>query len=434
MVDLSVKFAGIELANPFMPAAHAPCAPWTNRKEAADIYMKMVRKYHQQGAGAFNMVSAWFQNRSELQWTDGRLRVHAMNTRGFTSREGFIVNANLPDSALARDTCLEVLSKIKKEFPDWPVIYGIAGPGIDPAGWGEMAKEAEQAGAQMAELNLATFMAFDEVKQALEAMGIAEKIPAVAGLLAGLVPEVVVKIIEGIREKTDIPIMLKITPELGFFRLASAAPMYLAAGANAVACGHALMSVAPPLIYEHGKCSDPLMEVGTFSAAIGGYTRPTCYRDVACVSKYAPGLDIAACGDLVIPEQCIEVMMLGAKAVQLSAGILWNGMSFMSQAIKFMKQFMEKQGYNKVTDFIGEGLPYIVEQDEFRKYWRNHPAVAEIDDTKCINCGTCLDTWCFATYMEQGKPKIDTNLCSGCNLCVIRCPSEARRIVLVKNR
>ena len=136
-------------------------------------------------------------------------------------------------------------------------------------------------------------------------------------------------------------------------------------------------------------------------------------------------MDIAACGGLVIPEHAIEAMMLGARAVELCSGIMWNGISFISKVIEFMNKYMDEQGYKKMDDFIGMGLKYVVEMQEQLEYWHAHPTVAQFDYLKCNRCRTCQDTYCYALYWEDSRPKVNTKMCAGCGLCVIRCPENA---------
>jgi dihydroorotate dehydrogenase (NAD+) catalytic subunit len=154
------------------------------------------------------------------------------------------------------------------------------------------------------------------------------------------------------------------------------------------------------------------------------------------VAKYS-NLDVEACGGLNIPEQCIEIMMLGAKKVQLSSGILWNGTSYPGKVIKFMKKYMEKQGYKSVNDFIGLGLKYVAEMQEVQKEYKSQVGIfiAKIDYNKCVGpdkCNICLDAYCSATVREGDKVHVDAEMCSGCNLCVIRCPYDARSMTWVK--
>ncbi|MFC1965246.1 hypothetical protein ACFLWG_04535, partial [Chloroflexota bacterium] len=237
---------------------------------------------------------------------------------------------------------------------------------------------------------------------------------------------------QAIGKKTDVPVLIKITPEMGAFRLIPAAYMYMAAGAVGVTCSHNFFTFAPPDIYNGGLPDIPFMDKVASVATQGSWHRFACYRDVGSVVKYCPGFDVSACGGLVIPEQCIEAMMLGARSVQLSSGLMSNGISYISQVLDFMRNYMEEQGYNKVDDFIGMAQKHVVEYGEMIEWWHAHPVVAKIDYLKCDKCGKCLDNWCWATDWENGKPKVDPKLCSGCSICVLRCTNGARSLVPVK--
>jgi len=50
-----------------------------------------------------------------------------------------------------------------------------------------------------------------------------------------------------------------------------------------------------------------------------------------------------------------------------------------------------------------------------------------IDEGKCTSCGACLKLGCPAIYREDGKVRIDDNLCAGCTLCIQVCPRDAVR-------
>jgi ferredoxin len=66
--------------------------------------------------------------------------------------------------------------------------------------------------------------------------------------------------------------------------------------------------------------------------------------------------------------------------------------------------------------------------------------VTEVDPEKCTGCRTCVDTRCpvgaaqMKYYPEYGEERacIDAEACIGCGLCVLTCPSEARKMKLVR--
>jgi dihydropyrimidine dehydrogenase (NAD+) subunit PreA len=433
-LDVSVKFAGLDFKNPVAIASHAPFIPRRasfSDEELSEWDMKLWRKYYEEGAGCLVTGSIFFDEMPDLC---GLQRFGPVSTRGFCKREGLIDAATVPDALYPRTIGLMAVEKAKKEFTDMRVIASLLGPGTDPEGWGSFALEAQQAGADALELNLASTMFMDTADQALRAIITKRTLPS--GAMIGLVPEVVAEIVKGIKRKVSIPVIVKVTPELGLYGLLGALPYYREGRVDGLLCNHCTFCIAAPDIYNRGMTTHPFTKTTTWWASGGPWNRLAVYRNVTAVAKYAPDIDVEACGGLVIPEHVIEAMMLGAKVVQLSSGIFYNGLSFVGRVVKFMERYMKEQGYNSVNDFIGLGLKYVVEMEEIQKELRAQAGkvIAHIDYDKCIgldSCRVCLDTWCHATYVEEEKIKVDPARCCACNLCVIRCPHGARSLAWI---
>ena len=431
MVDLSVKFVGLNFKNPISIAAHGPGVP--NRdllpnKDASGVHMKLWRKYYEGGAGSITTGSIFFD---EMPGARGSSRFHLVRTRGFAEQEGFVSAATMPDVIWPRSHGLRAVERARKEFTDMRIMASIMGEGTDPDSWAQLALEAQQAGAEAVELNLGSVMMIESADQALKGIMSKRRLPS--GAIIGLVPEVGAELVKAIKKKVSVPIIIKITPELGFYGLLGALPLYREAGVDGLVCDHTIMTIAPPDIYNHGKTSFSFFEKTTWWSSLGPWNRLVSYRDVALVGRYAPDIDVEACGGLVIPEHAIEVMMLGARLVQLSSGIFFNGLSYPGKAVEFLKKYMEEQGYNSVNEFIGLGQKYIAEMGEVQREYKAQVGklIARIDEDKCVgpdSCDICLDNFCIATYEEDGKVKLDPKLCCGCNLCVIRCPYGARSL------
>ncbi len=431
MVDLSVKFAGVEFRNPVMMASIAPCAPWSQwppEKDAPELQMKLWRHFYEGEIGA--LVTGTML---PIDVKDGRGggRFWASQTKGFGKREGLVSCATIPDALWSRTNGLELIRRAKKEFTDTRIIASIIADGIDPKVWGGLALDCERAGADMVEVNCACEMFVDEYALASEGIQLKEKLPP--GITMGLVPQIAASIIKGMKGMTKLPLIIKLTPEMSFFHLMQAIPLYLDAGVDAVTSGHTFMTVVPPDIYNHGKTTFPGMNTTTWWGTNGPWHRFACYRNIAMIGKYFPQMPSIACGGLVTPEQCVEVIMLGATGVQLSAGIWWSGLSFVGKVVKFMKGYMKEQGYKSMKEIIGLGQKYIVEMNECQQELKPQigKLIAHVDNEKCVGlakCNVCLDNYCVAVKEEGDYPVVDATLCSSCNLCVIRCPHGARSL------
>ena len=431
MADLSVKFAGLDFKNPVTIAAHAPSIPQRelfSDEELSKWHMNIWRKYYEGDVGALTTGTIFAE---EMPMGRGAHRLCPVSTKGFAEKEGFLGSATTPDICFPRTPGIMAVEKAKKEFTDMRVIAGIMGPGTDPEGWGQLALEAEQAGADAVELNVGSVMLMDTQDQAIR--GIMSKRNLPSGVSIGLVPEVVANIVKGIKKKVSIPVIVKITPELGFHGLLGALSIYREAKVDGLTCIHSLMTIAPPDIYNGGKTTYPHFSKTTWWGTVSLGGRWTCYRDVACVAKYAPDIDVEACGGLVTPEHSVEALMLGAKLVQQSSGIFYNGISYPGRVVKFLKKYMDEQGYKSMNEVIGLAQQYIVEMGEMQEEYKSQIGrlIAHVDYDKCVGtdaCRICLDTWCAATYEDNGVAKVDPKRCCACYLCVYRCPHGARSL------
>lgn len=68
------------------------------------------------------------------------------------------------------------------------------------------------------------------------------------------------------------------------------------AGAKFINCCNTAVVIAPPDIYNKGRSKWPSIDGNPFVAGCGSWMRMIAYKQVAVVAKYAPGLDIIACG------------------------------------------------------------------------------------------------------------------------------------------
>jgi dihydropyrimidine dehydrogenase (NAD+) subunit PreA len=165
------------------------------------------------------------------------------------------------------------------------------------------------------------------------------------------------------------------------------------------------------------------MNGNPFAAGSGNWLRMISYKQIAAVAKFVPGIDLVACGGLVTPEHMVEAMMLGAKATQTATGVIYRGRRLLRTSIQFLGNYMEKQGYQSVDDFIGSGLKYVIPANKID--FQSGKIGAYIDAAKCTGCGRCTQHFCLATYLEDGVAKVRIEDCMGCGACVALCPEAA---------
>src|SRR4030042_4162397 len=109
MVDLSVKFAGVEFRNPVMMASIAPCAPWSHwppEKDAPELQMTIWRKLYEGEIGA--LVTGTMLP-IDVKDARGGGRFWASQTKGFGKREGLVSGAPIPAALWSRTNGLELI-------------------------------------------------------------------------------------------------------------------------------------------------------------------------------------------------------------------------------------------------------------------------------------------------------------------------------------
>lgn len=320
----------------------------------------------------------------------------------------------------------EVTKIVKERKPeDVRIIANLLGYGDLPDSFVDGAKRWEQLGADLIELNLSC-PAQPAMRNAVEDF-LEKRFPARwQGSVIGELPDIAENITREVVKAVNIPVGVKLSPETGFLRVVDLVRRIRDAGAKWIQTVNCGITVAPPDIYNRGKPIWPFTDGNPFVGTAGSWLRRDSYKHVAAITRFVPGIDIAAAGGLVTPEHCVEVMMLGARQVQLCTGIMEQGRRLIRQSDSFLKKFMVEQGYHSVEEIVGLGQQYMKYLEEVDI--SAEKVIAVLDETKCTNCGICADQYCIAIYRKDGEVKIDEENCAGCGGCIIGCPVDAIKL------
>ena len=321
-----------------------------------------------------------------------------------------------------------LINTLKKNKPeDVPIISNILGLSDLPETYADGARRAEELGVDLIELNFSCpgpagmSGAVDDFFQ--------KRFPArFEGTLIGDQPDLVKAIVQQVVKSVTIPVGVKLSAETGFPRIIEVARAARDAGAKYALVTGGAVGIVPPDIYNRGKPSWQFMDGNPFCLTSGSWLRRVCYRDVAAIARFVPGIDVAAAGGLVTPEHCVEAMMLGASLTQLCTGVMEQGRGLIRRSNEFLRKFMLEQGYHSVKEIIGLGQQYIKYQEEVDMMGGR--VVSELDETKCTRCGHCLDNLCTAIYSDKGKIRVNQEKCLGCGGCTVTCQENAFKLVL----
>ncbi|EPB78770.1 4Fe-4S binding domain protein [Ancylostoma ceylanicum] len=440
-VDISVEMCGVKFENPFGLASAPPVTSGP-----------MCRRAFEQGWGF-------------------------VLTKSIVPDKGSFLNIELI-SEKSRAYWSQCIRELKHDFSTKVIIASIMCT-YNKEDWASLAKECEEAGADMLELNLSC------------PHGMGEK---GMGLACGQDPDIVRTISSWIREAVKIPFFPKMTPNITDIRaIAAAAKEGGANGVTAINTVSSLMHMkadgtAWPAVGKEKRT--------TYGGMSGSATRPIALKAVSAIANKMRGFPIMAAGGIESAETGLAFLYAGASVLQVCSAVQnqdytvvedyctglrallylkgakslkdWDGQSppvekhqkgkplllkgmvdlpnfgkYRGERTKLEKDVLAKNGpvpvesvfatrpdtavkeVPKVQDVIGTALPRIgayVTLDNLQQ------KVALIDNDMCINCGKCYMTCNDSGYQaitfnkDTHLPRVTEDNCTGCTLCYSVCP------------
>ncbi len=166
---------------------------------------------------------------------------------------------------------------------------------------------------------------------------------ALGGMAFGTDPDVAAGLVRGVRAKTKLPLLVKLTPSVtDIARLALAVED---AGADALTAINTLKGLAidvhtrrPVLGNASGGLSGPAVKPMALHAV----------REVARVVK----IPVIGCGGIVSGEDAVEFLLAGARAVQVGSAAMKDPAAPLD-VIDGIAEYMRAAGVNDVNDLVG---------------------------------------------------------------------------------
>jgi dihydroorotate dehydrogenase subfamily 1 len=227
----------------------------------------------------------------------------------------------------------------------------------------------------------------------------------------------VVKSIKAAKEVVDIPVMVKLSPQVDI-------PTFAKEAEKAGADGIVLINSFGPTLDIDLETGRPLMGSDDgYGWLSGDAIFPLALR---CVYQAVAAVDIPvlAVGGISSGEDAVKMIMAGAEAVQVCTEAIVNGPQVYGEIAEEIDQYLSENGYSNLKEIKGLAQEKSPEKANFATI----PPTVDLE--ACTGCGMCVQS-CVYHAMELNDENviiIDRNKCAGCGLCVTRCNFGALKI------
>ena len=394
MADLTNNFVGIKSPNPFWLAS----APPTDK--------------------AYNVNRAFEAGWGGVVWKTLGEDPHIVNVNG--PRYGVVHSADrrvigINNIELITDrplqTNLDEIKQIKKDWPDRAMVVSLMVP-CEEKHWKNILPMVEDTGADGVELNFGCPHGMSE-----RGMGSA----------VGQVPEYIEMVTRWCKEVSDMPVIVKLTPNITDIRFPARAAN--AGGADAVSLINTVSSIVS--VNLDSMAPEPTIDgKGSHGGYCGPAVKPIALNMVAEIARDpdTAELPISGIGGITTWRDAAEFLALGASNVQVCTAAMTYGFKVVDEMITGLNNWMDEKGHKNLDSVIGKATPNVTDWQYLNL---NFVTKARIDQDKCIQCGrchvVCEDTSHQAITQEvDGKRQFEVidEECVGCNLCVSVCPVD----------
>jgi len=296
--DLSVEFAGIKLPNPTILASGI-----------LGVSGEVMIRASRAGAGA--VVSKSFN----VKGREGYRNPSFIEVQG-----GFLNALGIPNPGM-EEMREEVETASKAGVPVIASVFG-----FDAEEFAVAAAMGEKGGAIAVELNVSC----PHVRE--------------VGVEIGQRPTVVAEVTQAVKGRVRIPVFVKLSPNVtDITEVAKAAQ---SAGADAVTATNTALGMAVNV-----DSGYPILG-GTLGGLSGPALHPIAVRAIYQIRR-AVDLPIIGVGGVQDYRGALEMMMVGASAVQIGSAVTSQGLEIFRDVTTGMSKFLEQRGLSSIRQVVG---------------------------------------------------------------------------------
>lgn len=385
--DLSIDFLGVHCENPFFLSSSPVSSDY-----------EMVARAFEAGWGgvAYKTLGIFIPDECSPRF----------DTTGMPGGPwtGFKNMEMISDKPL--ETNLASIRRLKREYPGKVIIASIMGSDEDE--WKTLAKKVSDAGADMIECN------FSCPQMTSSAMGSD----------VGQSPELVARYTEAVCSTTRLPVLAKMTPNIGHMEEPAIAAVQ--AGARGIAAINTVKAIT-----NIDTTHMTAMPVVNGKSSISGYSgpaiKPIALRFITQMKQHPQlaNVPVSGIGGIVTWRDALEFLLVGSSTVQITTAVMEYGYRIIDDLTSGLSHYMAENGIERLSALVGKALPNIVSADDID---RDFMLIPKIDAARCIGCGRC-----YVSCQDGGHqaidwddytrtPTIDDERCVGCHLCLNVCP------------
>ncbi|MFD1509192.1 NAD-dependent dihydropyrimidine dehydrogenase subunit PreA [Lacimonas salitolerans] len=393
MADLTTNFIGIKSPNPFWLASAPPTDKEYNVRRAFDAGWGGVvwKTLGEPGPPVVNVNGP----RYGAIWGADRRLLGLNNIELITDRP--------------LEVNLEEIARVKRDYPDHAIVVSLMVP-VNEDAWKTILARVEDTGCDGVELNFGCPHGMSE-----RGMGSA----------VGQVPEYVQQVTEWCKTHSDLPVIVKLTPNIADIRKPAQAAKD--GGADAVSLINTINSITSVNLDLFAP--EPTIDGrGAHGGYCGPAVKPIALNMVAEIARTPSlaGLPISGIGGVTTWKDAAEFIALGAGNVQVCTAAMTYGFKIVQEMISGLSQYLDEKGMSSVDELVGRAVPNL---SDWQHLNLNYVTKARIDQDLCIQCGRCYaaceDTSHQAIAMSPERVfTVKDDECVACNLCVNVCPVE----------
>lgn len=387
--SLEIDFMGVKCENPFF------------------LSSSIVAGNYEMCTNAFQMgwAGAVFKTIGFIKPNETSPRFDAIRKEG-TPFVGFKNLEQISDHSLEEN--LSDLRRLKTDFPNKVIVASIMGETDDE--WTSLAKLVTDAGADIIECN---FSCPQMVGEGL-------------GSDVGQNPELVRHYTECVKKGSSLPVLAKMTPNIGNMEVPAIAAVK--GGADGIAAINTIKSITGFDLENMEPCN-AVSEKTSVSGYSGKAVKPIALRFICDMAKCdeLKGVPLSGIGGIETWHDAAEFIVLGCNNVQITTAVMQYGYRIIDDLISGLKAYMKRKGISRLEDLVGIGLKSVTEPDKLDRSTITYPL---FDKKRCIGCGRCYLSCRDGGHQaisvsDDGKPVFKVAKCVGCHLCSLVCPIGA---------